>query len=240
MTSKTNARIAGFTFLIYIAAGITSLALFAPITRAPGIAAQLAGIAEHVTAVRISIVLALVQNFSALVLAVTMYAITREQDRDLAMLALTCRVAEGISGLGTPTTLGLLWLATATGVNAPDPAAARVLGAFLLRIEAWTANAIFFAVGSTLFSWLLLKGRMVPAVLARLGLLASVILVVVLPPQLAGLLGGTSGWRGAIGWLQWIPMLVFELWLAIWLIVKGVAAHGSQPGAALHGLGTPA
>ena len=48
---------------------------------------------------RLTILLTLVMNLSALVLAVTLYAITREQDRDLAMLGLTCRVAEGIAGM---------------------------------------------------------------------------------------------------------------------------------------------
>src|SRR6266487_1208082 len=40
----------------------------------------------------------MVGGFFALVLAVTLYAITRDQDRDLAMLGLTCRVAEGVIG----------------------------------------------------------------------------------------------------------------------------------------------
>ena len=61
----TNARIAGFTFLFYIAAGIASLVLFGgrPAERGSR------------------------RSFAALVLAVTLYAITREQDTDLAMRA---------------------------------------------------------------------------------------------------------------------------------------------------------
>jgi hypothetical protein len=72
-------------------------------------------------------------------------------------------------------------------------------------------------VGSTLFSWLLLRGRMIPVAMARLGVFASVLLVVVLPLQLGDL------FVGVVGWLQWMPMLVFELWLAFWLLIKGVA-----------------
>ena len=29
---------------------------------------------------------------------------------------------------------------------------------------------------------------------------------------------------GLIGWLPWMPMLVFEVWLALWFLIKGVAA----------------
>ena len=88
MTRKTNARIAGFTFLIYIAAGITSMLLFDRATDVEGIAAQIAGIAHHATQIRLTVLLDLFMNFSALVLAVTLYAITRTVDPDVAMLGM--------------------------------------------------------------------------------------------------------------------------------------------------------
>ena len=162
MTVTTNARIAGFTFLLYIAAGLTSLALG---HRAP-----------HVTDL-----LSLLTSFCALVLGVTLYALTRVVDRDLALLALACRAIEAVHYEGT----------------------------------------IFFAVGSTLFAWLLLRGRLIPAAIGWLGVVASALLVIVLPVQRAGLLGGT-GWSSRITWILWMPALVFELALAGWLLVKGV------------------
>src|SRR5260370_23592846 len=119
MTRTTNARLAGVAFLFYIAAGVASLVLSGW---------------THATDV-----LSLLTSFSALVLGVTLYSITREQDPDLAMLGLTCRVVEGVPG--------------------------------------HAGGAIFFAVGSTLFAWLLLRGRMIPVALAQLGVLASVLLV---------------------------------------------------------------
>ncbi len=218
MTRTTNARIAGFAFLIYIAAGITSLVLFGRAASGEAIAVKLASIAQHTTDVRIAVLLGLLECFSALVLAVTLYALTREVDADLAMLALTCRVAEGvISGASIPETLRLLWLATATGANAPEPGAAHALGSYLLTSDI-AATATFFAVGSTLFSYLFLRGRMIPVALAWLGVAASVLLVVGLPLQVAGVLAGASTQ------LIWIPIAGFEIVLALWLIIKGVAA----------------
>ena len=220
MTRTTNARIAGFTFLFYIAVGISSMVLFARATSGEGITAQLAAMAQHATEVRIAVLLIPFMNLSALVLAVTLYAITREQDPDLARLAMICRVAEGIVGMDVSTRLGLLWLATAAGATVPDTGAAFALGAFLLKTDAWSVvpSAIFFAVGSTLFSWLLLRGRMIPVALAWFGVLASILVVVCLPLQLAELLGAP------VTSLMWLPMLVFEVALALWLIIKGVAA----------------
>ena len=216
MTRATNARIAGFTFLFYIATGISSLILFGRATAGEGVAAKLSAIAVHPRVVGIVVILGLCQAFSALVLAVTLYAITREQDPDLAMLVLVCRGAEGvISGAGISRTLALVWLATDTGAGV-DAGAAHALGAYLLRGDG-TLTATFFAVGSAVFSYLLLRGRMVPVSLAWLGVVASVLLVVGLPLQLAGVLDGP------IAGLMWLPMLAFEVPLAFWLLIKGVA-----------------
>ena len=79
MTRTASARIAGFTLLFYIAAGIAQMALFAR----GGAAAKVAGFA---------------QQGSAVVLAVTLYRITRDVGPTLAILAMTCRLAEGALG----------------------------------------------------------------------------------------------------------------------------------------------
>ena len=167
MTRTTNARVAGFTFLFYIASGIASLALAAR---------------PHATDV-----LSVFTSLSALVLGVTLYALTREQDSDLALLALACRVIEAMPGSGQ----GM--------------------------------GAIFFAVGSTLFCWLLLRGRMIPGPLAWLGVVASALLFVVLLAQRAGLFVGAVNWSSSVTWLVWLPALIFEIALAFWLLIKGAA-----------------
>jgi hypothetical protein len=162
VTVTTNARIAGFTFLIYVAAGVGSLIW-----------------AGHAPATAL---LSLVTSFSALV-GVTLYAITREQDPDLAMVGLVCRVIEAVPGPGE----------------------------------------IYFAVGSAIFSWLLLRGRMIPIALGWLGVVSSVLLVGLLPLQIVGLFGGARAWSSPVTWAVWLPLLVFELTLAAWLLVRGVA-----------------
>ena len=217
MTRATNARIAGFTFLLYIAAGITSMVLSRRAASGEGMANRLATIAAHATDVGVLVLLGFVQCFSALVLGVTLWALTRDEDADLAMLGLACRVGEGIiGGVSIPGILAVLSLATSTATDAPAAAAAQTLAGYLLRQDV-AVPATFFAVGSTFFSWLLLRGRMIPITMAWLGVVASVLLVVCLPLALAGFL------RGPIVTLLWLPMLAFEVPLGLWLIVKGVA-----------------
>lgn len=170
MTRQANARLAGVTFLLYIVAGISSLAL---------------------GQAKVTAVLGIVTSLSALVLGVTLYAITRDEDRELALIALTCRIVEAI-----PTDEGKV-------------------------------NAIFFAVASTIFAWLLLKGRLIPISLAWLGVIASPLLLVLLLLQHGGAFGAGATWSSSLTWIIWLPMLVFELWLAFWLIAKGVAPTSS-------------
>jgi hypothetical protein len=169
MTLRTNARLAGATFLFYIAAGMSSLAL----SGRP----------------QVTELFAVATSFSALVLGVTLYALTRQVDPDIALMGMACRLLEAIP-----------------------------------REE----GTIYFAVGSTLFSWLFLRGRLIPAALAWLGVLSSFLLVVLLLAQGAGFMGGRTDWSSPITWLIWLPCLVFEIALALWLLIKGVNVPAPQ------------
>jgi Domain of unknown function (DUF4386) len=216
MTQRTNARVAGFAFLFYIAVGVTQLVL-SRVTEADSTAARLALIAQHAWRIRVNIVLTLVICATAVVLAAALYGITRDEDPDLALVGLAFRVGEGVlAAIGALTSLGLLWLATDA-----DPALAATtpaLAELLLQIQGWnvTIIATFFALGSTVFSWLLLRGRLIPVPLAWLGVVASVLLVVGLPLRLVEVISGS------VTHLLWLPMALFEIPLGFWLLITGV------------------
>jgi hypothetical protein len=170
MTRTTNARLAGASYFLYLVAGIGAMA-----------AAQSPQVRD---------LLNLLMPFCALLLGVTLYALTRDIDGDLAMIAMLCRVLEAAPGNGE----------------------------------------IFFAVGNTIFCWLLIRGRLIPAALAWLGLLATAGLVILLLLQAGGMFGGRTNWSSPFTWLVWLPVLVFELTFAVWLLTKGVkpAAQSSR------------
>ncbi|HEV8608473.1 MAG TPA: DUF4386 domain-containing protein [Thermoanaerobaculia bacterium] len=226
MTRTTNARLAGFMFLFYIATAFPGMVLFERATRGVGTAERLANIAQHAPQMRLVVLLSLVTIFDAIVLAVALYAITRDADRDLAVLALCCRVGEGVVGaFSTVVPLGLLSVAAgAAGAAGADAAAANALGALLLKAQDWSVGiaATLFAVGSTLFSYLFLRARSIPVPLAWLGIFASILDLVVLPLQLAGYI------KGPLPLLFWMPMLVFEVTLALWLLIKGVSPAATR------------
>lgn len=216
MTQRTNARVAGFAFLFYIAVGITQIVLSSA-TQADGTPARLSLVARHAWRMRVNIVLTLVICATAVVLATALYALTRDEDRELAVLGLAFRAGEGVlAALGAITSLGVLWLAT-EAAPAPETTTS-ALAELLLQIQGWnvTIIATFFALGSTAFSWLLLRGRLIPVPLAWLGVVASLILVVGLPLRLIDAIGGT------VTQLMWLPMAAFEIPLGFWLLIKGV------------------
>lgn len=144
MTRTTAARVAGFTFLFYIAVGISSMA---GAFRGPT-----ADVATYAL------------NASAVMLALTLFVVTRAVQPVLAALGMIFRLAEG--ALGSALDL--------TGITLSQPV---------------LVDATLFAIGSTFFCWLLWRGRLLPPALAWTGVIASVILVVGLPLQLGGLLG---------------------------------------------------
>lgn len=214
MTQRTNARVAGFAFLFYIAVGITQMVLSGP-TRADDTAAHLALVARHAWRMRVNVVLTLVICATAIVLAAALYAITRDEDRNVAVLGLSFRVGEGVlAALGAITSLGVLRLAT----DAAQVQATTTLAELLIQIRGWnvTIIATFFALGSTAFSWLLLRGRLIPVPLAWIGVVASILLVIGLPLRLVDAIGGT------VTQLMWLPMAAFEIPLGFWLLIRGV------------------
>jgi len=85
---------------------------------------------------------------------------------------------------------------------------------------AWLSTnvgATFFAVGSALFAYLLLKARAIPVPLAALGVVASLILVVGVPLETAA---GRATADGA-PIIMWLPMFGFEIATGGWLLAKG-------------------
>src|SRR5215831_18127977 len=92
--------------------------------------------------VRNDILIKVLEAFSAFVLAVTMYGITRDEDHELAMLALVCRVAEGVLGTLSIPGIGVAREGGGSGWGAPDISTTNVL-----PVPSIPLGAIFFAVG---------------------------------------------------------------------------------------------
>jgi hypothetical protein len=196
VTLRANAHLAGIAYLVYIAAGLGGM--------------------SGVTGPGLRVTLWLVESFCALLLAVSLHALVRDVDADIAMLGLVCRVAEAI--------LGVMFLSTVVALRTMPPVAdSAAVDVFTAinrgaRTQNVGVSGTFFAAGSLAFCWLLLRGRLFPSALAWIGVLASAELLVLLPVQLAGRL------PASLGFAIWLPMLAFEVPVAIWFIARGLRA----------------
>jgi hypothetical protein len=214
------ARLAGFMFLFLIATVLASSFLLSGVEE-PEISNTFRNISQDIFRIRLSTYLLIVSSISTLILATMLYIITKRQDENLAILALLCRATEAaLYAMGITSVFALLFLSEGIATASENElASARVLGELVSSVENLSTNigAIFFAVGSTLYSYLFFKARSIPAPLAGLGLVASLMLVVGVPLQTAAGHSTVAGASAAI----WIPMFVFEISTGSWLLIKG-------------------
>lgn len=226
--NKRNARLAGITFLLYFVTALSDGFLFAHASSGNGTAARLASMAQRLGEVRLTVVFALLTVLYALILAVTLYALTRQVDPELTLIALTCRVVEGVTnGVPMATRLGLLSIATASvTATASDAASLHTQAALLLKVSGWstTVGATIFSVGSTLFAYLFLKGRNIPAPIAWFGIIASLLVIPIFP------LSSMFPVSGTVVLLTQIPLMIYELTIAFWLLIKGVKPQQTGTG----------
>lgn len=161
-------------------------------------------------------------------LAVSLYVVLRHVDRNLALLAVGWRVAEAIVGAAFAT------LATALPLHLAmtGGAAAERHALVTLLIEAnpiaRDAVLLFMGLGALLFFVLFWRSRLVPRVLAGLGLLTygSMIGITIASILVPGLSEGTK-------MLVYAPGGVFELVFGLWLLVRGVRDGAVKPAAAV-------
>ena len=221
MSRNAYARLAGFMFLFYIVNGITEMVLSRPLHRGADAAAILANIAQHVQMAKFTTFLTFLTGIDAILLGLGLYAITREFEPDLALLAFAFRVGEGINGVMAGVHSATVVAFATRCARAADRAAVNVAGTMLLFGGDITFGGTLFACGSAIFAYLILRGRILPAWLAWIGIAASVLLLIALPLQMCGF---------AVSNYVWGPMAIFEVVGGVWLLVRGVGIReGSTP-----------
>jgi hypothetical protein len=210
-------------FLFLIATVLAGSALLGGV-EGDEISTTLRDVSDHTFRVRLGVLSLIAGGISTLILAAALYAVTKHEDRNLAILGLSCRAVEaGLYAVGIISALTLLSLSEqTTTAGAGEPTAAYTLGVIVSDVNARGANvgAAFFAVGSLLYAYLLLRARSIPVALSALGVIASLILIVGVPLQTAAGQATTEGAPAVV----WIPMIIFEISTGLWLLVRGATA----------------
>lgn len=227
MSSNTSiARYLGAAFLFQaISSLITGVFMLEPLVVEDDIIQTMINISENAVQVRADIIGWVLTAMGIIALGALLYLSLKAVNKPVALIAFGLYIAEAtILAVSRIATFGLLHISQeSTAAGHPDYFQA--LGRFYYEVQAFgnTLHVLFFAVGATLFYYLLVKSRLIPNPLALFGLTAASLAVI-------GMFVTMLGQDVPI--ILFIPNLPFELGVGLWLVAKGFkpSATALQPG----------
>ena len=227
-SNRKTAMIVGVLYIIGTVAGILSVVLTGPILDTPDYLVRTSANANQVI---IGALFVLIMGLALAMVPVMMFPISRKHNEALALGYVVFRGAlETVCYLATVICwLFLVPLSQAyVQAGAPDPSNFQALGTLLLDSKMIRFPfAIVFNLGALMLYYLLYQSKLIPRWISGWGLIAII-------PNLAqplldmfGLIKSSSSTIDVL----YLPMLVQEMVLAVWLIVKGFnpSAIASEP-----------
>jgi hypothetical protein len=216
VTQRIDAKVAGWAYLSYIAFAMSSSVLFGKAMGGGDISQRLLSLTHAMGLARVTVLMDLLQPVCALVLAVTLYQLVKTVNPTVALLAMVFRVGEGLLGfLPLLGKLELLQLAKAMAAGSALELSDLAHGNEVLHRPDEVFSEFCFVVGGFLFAALFLQGRLIPRWLAWIGVITIGAQLGCVPLHIAGIIPG-SVVNG-----MWLPILLYEVPLGIWLIAKG-------------------
>lgn len=222
-SQRFAAKVAALAFPISIAfLAYANFGVRGPLLVTDDMAERVRLIAAAEPLFRLSVVFDLVYCTGFLVLLTALYVILSPVNRYVALLA-------SVSKLVYTVTAMLMSLSFLSVVNlASNPAYLQSLGAeplyTLVKLNSsatwdqYYVGLVFWALSSTLFGWLWLKSRYIPAALALFGLVSSAWCVFCTVAYIM-----RPAFSTAVNvWLFDTPMALFYLTLSGWLLFKGL------------------
>ena len=224
---RKAARVAGFAFLSAMA--IVVLANYGISFRlsVPGNAAETArNILANETLFRLNIACNLIYAANLVVLLAALYVILKPVNRNLALVAAFCRLVVVLMwAVGALNSLGALRLladAAYLPVFRPDQLQTLARLQLAAGYDAYYVGLPFWGLASTVCSFLWFKSRYIPRALAGFGAISSAWCVIC---ALAFIVFPNFDKTVGASWFD-LPMVIFEMALGLWLLLKGLRPSG--------------
>jgi hypothetical protein len=178
----------------------------------------------------IGVLLELINGIAVVGIAVMMFPLFKKHDEALALGYVAFRIIEAVTIIAAVTSaLTVIALSQEYArVGAPDAAYFEPLGTSLLAQRAiWVGSmlGIFFGLAALLFYYLLYRSKLVPRFISVWGLIA---VALVLTWNLLEFVGISV----SAGMILALPIILNEIFLGIWLIVKGFSSSAIASGSA--------
>ena len=222
-SQRKAARVAGLANLLAMATVVLAqYVLFGPLVVRGDAAATARNILAHEGQFRLSIAFDLLYVAGVLVLIAALYVILKPVGPGLALLAAISRLVYALTWVALAMSLfaGVRLLGDSSSRSAFGadgvPAVARLY--FGRGFEAYYVGLPFYALASTLCSWLFLRSGYIPKALAVFGLISSAWCV-----ACAFLYIVSPDFGRAVNpyWFD-SPMGLFEMATSVWLLVRGL------------------
>ena len=225
-TNRNIATLLGGLFLTAAIAAIAARVLYSPILNNPE---YILSSGSHVR-ILWGAVLEIITAFAIIGTSVTLYPVLKEYNERMALGAVCFRVAEALVII-----VGILCLLTITTLNGesgqashPDSPTYVIIGKMLVAFHNWTflyGPNVLLGPSTLMTAYILHKAGLVPRFVSIAGLIGGPVIFFCGVTVTLGLFDQLSVW----GALMAIPVFVYEMSLAIWLIVKGFKQIKVQP-----------
>lgn len=215
--NKDNAsRLLGAGFLLQVIAPIVSnLFLLGPLIVPDNMSQSMINIANNAIQLQASVLVELFTVIGIIMIGVLMYVILKEQNMNIATLALGLYLVEATILAVSRIPIYALLVLSRESVMAGHPSYLLTLGKLFYELQSfgYSIHMLPFAVGASLFYYLFYKSGYIPKALNVLGLIAA-------PLALIGTVFSLLGYSVPI--FVYILNLPFELGIGFWLLFKGI------------------
>ena len=222
-TNRKTAIIIGALFLISYLGVFAGPALYSPVLDSPE---YLANTYPERTRVIAGILIELLNDAAVIGIAVMFFPILKKQSERLALWLVGFRIVEAVTlVIGKISALSLIGVSRQyLEAGSPDSSPFQALGASILSGRHWAGQmtAVFFILGALIFYDLLYRSKILPRFIPVWGFIAIALLIA---GNLIGDLGVSQEFQPVM--LLYLPIVLNELFLAVWLIAKGFNASAN-------------
>jgi hypothetical protein len=215
MTSnRKTALIVGFLFITALVSSMLSGVFIGSIDDPD----YLNAVSTNENQLLLGVLFQLILTASVVAIPIIMFPVLKKHKDSLALGYVVARIFEGFFDVVIAMSLLLLLTLSREFVEAGAPAAPhfKTSGALLLAVRDWSSilENIPFCLGALIFYYLLYRLMLVPRWLSVWGLLGAALFLATVPFRMFSLLPPSA-------LVLAVPLILNELVLALWLIVKG-------------------
>ncbi|MDQ8736215.1 DUF4386 domain-containing protein [Paenibacillus sp. LHD-38] len=219
ISNRKTAIIVGVLFILAAVTSIIGLLLYDPILNDPD---YLTTGFEHKNQVVLGALFELILVCSAIGTSIMLYPLLRKQNESIALGYVCFRFLEAvIITVGIVSVLSLLTLSQEfVETAAPNASSFQTSGTLLTAVHDWTfmlGPNFMLGVNTMMCSYLLYKSKLVPRFISVMGLTGATLIFIAALLEMFGVILQLSTWGAILA----IPVALYEMTLAVWLIVKG-------------------